>query len=217
MLPIPDLSNEDDLYLQGYHFVAGIDEAGRGPLAGPVVAGAVILPRQHLPWFELVRDSKQLSARKRGILFDLIKKESIAMGVGIISCEAIDAANILKATMMAMIQAVEKMPQRPQFLLIDGMNLPRYSLPQRNIIKGDGKCLSIACASIVAKVTRDRIMEEMDKIYPLYGFARHKGYGTKEHICLLNRLGPSPIHRRSFAPLKNALFIHNDGNSPGEK
>ncbi len=118
---------------------------------------------------------------------------------------------------MAMIQAVENMPQRPQFLLIDGLNLPRYSLPQRNIIKGDGKCLSIACASIVAKVSRDRIMKEMDRIYPLYGFARHKGYGTKEHIRLLNRLGPSPIHRRSFAPLRNALCFHNDGNSLEEE
>jgi len=213
----PNRSNEDELCQQGYRCIAGIDEAGRGPLAGPVVAGAVILPRENFPWFEMVRDSKQLSPGKRELLFDLIKRDSVAMSVGIISHEVIDAVNILEATMMAMVQAVEKLPLRPQFLLIDGPASPRYSIPQRKIIKGDRKCLSIACASIVAKVTRDHIMKELDEIYPGYGFARHKGYGTREHICRLNWWGPSPIHRLSFAPVRSAIAAHGDVNLQGKK
>lgn len=183
--------------------MAGIDEAGRGALAGPVVAGAVILPYHlHPDWLKLVRDSKELSPGKREFLFDLIQEEALAVGTGIVSHEIIDDINILQATLLAMKQAVEKLTKHPQFLLIDRLTLPGYAIPQRGITRGDKLCLSIACASIMAKVTRDRIMEKFDAVYPGYGFARHKGYGTREHISCLQRLGPSPIHRLSFAPVK---------------
>jgi ribonuclease HII len=201
----PNLAQEDKLKLQGYEFIAGIDEAGRGALAGPVVAGAVILPSANLPnWLELVRDSKELSPKKREFLFYLIRKDALAVGTGIIAPEVIDSINILKATELAMTQAVEKLRQQPQFLLIDRLILPRCSTPQMGITGGDKLCLSIACASIVAKVTRDHIMEELGQIYPDYGLAKHKGYGTKEHISRLLQLGPSQIHRLSFAPIRNA-------------
>ena len=201
----PDFNREKELSSQGYELVAGIDEAGRGALAGPVVAGAVILPCRYYPtWLKLVRDSKELSPKKREFLFDLIHKEALPIGVGIISHGVIDDVNILQATLLAMKQAVDTLPNQPHFLLIDRLTLPKCDIPQRGITRGDKLCLSIACASIVAKVTRDHIMEELDKVYPEYGFARHKGYGTREHILCLQRLGPSPIHRLSFAPVRNA-------------
>ena len=201
----PNLENEDKLKLQGYEFIAGIDEAGRGALAGPVVAGAVILPEGYFPWFELVRDSKELSPRQRESLFLLIGREAIAVGVGVVSHQAIDTINILEATKVAMMQAIGKLPEQPRFLLIDGLALSRCSIPQKKIIKGDKLCLSIACASIIAKVTRDHIMQELDKVYPGYGLARHKGYATGEHVSRLRQLGPSPIHRLSFAPVRKTL------------
>lgn len=200
---LPSLDEENRLKSQGHELVAGIDEAGRGALAGPVVAGAVILPLGlNLPWIESVKDSKQLSCRQRWCLFDLINKEAIAVGIGIVSPQVIDSVNILQATKLAMMQAIEKLPKRPSFLLIDRITLPQCPLPQKGITRGDKLSVSIACASIVAKVTRDRIMEELDRLYPGYGFARHKGYGTKEHIRCLRRLGPSPVHRLYFAPVK---------------
>ena len=199
----PDFNYEKGVKSQGYDLIAGIDEAGRGALAGPVVAGAVILPYHlHPDWLKLVRDSKELSPRKREFLFDLIQEEALAVGTGIVSHEIIDDINILQATLLAMRQAVEKLPKHPQFLLIDRLTLPGCVIPQRGITRGDKLCLSISCASIIAKVTRDRIMEKFDAVYPGYGFARHKGYGTREHISCLQRLGPSPIHRLSFAPVK---------------
>ena len=201
----PSLDHEDELKSRGYQLIAGIDEAGRGALAGPVVAGAVILPRGYCPWFKFVRDSKELSPKQRERLFHLIGQEAIAIGVGSISHHMIDTVNILEATKLAMMQAVEKLPQQPQFLLIDGLALSRCSIPQKRIIGGDKLCLSIACASIVAKVTRDHIMEQLDKVYPGYGLARHKGYATGEHVSRLNELGPSPIHRLSFAPVRNVI------------
>ena len=202
----PNSDEENKLKLQGYRLIAGIDEAGRGALAGPVVAGAVILPySRYLSWLGLVRDSKELTAKKRQSLFDLIQKEALALGIGIVPPSMIDSVNILKATELAMMQAIEKLPQQPDFVLIDRLTLPQCAIPQRGITRGDKLCLSIACASIVAKVTRDHIMEELDRVYPGYGFAKHKGYGTWEHGSSLRELGPSPIHRLSFAPVRNVI------------
>jgi ribonuclease HII len=208
----PNLDEEDKLKAQGYELIAGIDEVGRGALAGPVVASAVILPHLAiLPWFGLVRDSKELNSTKRESLFDLINNEAIAVGIGIVPPQVIDSINILKATKLAMIQAVEKLPRQPNFLLIDRVSLSQCTIPQRGITRGDKSCLSIACASIIAKVTRDRIMEELDIMYPGYGFAEHKGYGTRKHISLLGKLGPSPIHRLYFAPVRNAIASQKHG------
>jgi ribonuclease HII len=206
----PNLDEEDKLKSQGYELIAGIDEVGRGALAGPVVASAVILPYPaNLPWFGLVRDSKELNSKKRESLFDLINKEAIAVGIGIVPTQVIDSMNIFKATKLAMMQAVEKLSIQPSFLLIDRLGLSQCPIPQRGITRGDKLCLSIACASIIAKVTRDRIMEELDIIYPGYGFAQHKGYGTRKHIFCLQKLGPSPIHRLYFAPVRNIVVSQN--------
>jgi len=206
----PNLDEEDKLKSQGYELIAGIDEVGRGALAGPVIAGAVILPHPaNLTWLQLVRDSKELNYRKRESLFDLINREAIAVGIGVVHPQVIDSINILKATRLAMIQAVEKLPQQPNFLLIDRLSLSQCPIPQMGITRGDKTCLSIACASIIAKVTRDRIMEEFDQVYPGYGFAGHKGYGTRKHISCLQKLGPSPIHRLYFAPVRNVISSQN--------
>jgi len=208
----PNVDHENELKAQGYELIAGIDEVGRGALAGPVVASAVILPHPaSLPWFELVRDSKELNSRKRESLFDLINKEAIAVGIGIVPSQVIDSVNILKATRMAMMQAVEKLPIQPGFLLIDRLGLSQCPIPQRGITRGDKMCLSIACASIIAKVTRDRMMEEFDQTYPGYGFAQHKGYGTGRHLFCLQKLGPSPIHRLYFAPVRNIIASQSSG------
>ena len=208
----PNFGQETELRSQGYELVAGIDEVGRGALAGPVVASAVILPHPaSLPWFELVRDSKDLNSRQRESLFDLINEEAVAVGIGIVPPQVIDSINILRATKLAMLQAVEKLPQQPSFLLIDRLSLSQCPIPQRGITKGDKTCLSIACASIIAKVTRDRMMEKFDRVYPGYGFAQHKGYGTGRHILCLRRLGPSPIHRLYFAPVRSMITGQNTG------
>jgi len=208
----PNFDHESELKSQGYELIAGIDEVGRGALAGPVVAGAVILPHPaNLPWLELVRDSKELDARKRVSLFDIISKEAVAVGTGIVPSQVIDSVNILQATKLAMMQAVEKLPRQPGFLLIDRVSLSQCPIPQRGITRGDKSCLSIACASIVAKVTRDRMMEELDALYPGYGFARHKGYGTREHISCLQKLGPSPVHRLYFAPVRDVIASQSSG------
>ena len=210
---LPNLDEEDKLKSQGYELVAGIDEVGRGALAGPVVASAVILPHPaNLPWLGLVRDSKELDSKKRESLFPLISKEAVAVGIGIVPSQVIDSINILKATRLAMIQAVEKLPKQPHFLIIDRVTLSQCPIHQRGITRGDKLCLSIACASIIAKVTRDRMMEKFDQIYPGYGFAQHKGYGTGEHISCLQKLGPSPIHRLYFAPVRNLITNQNSGS-----
>jgi ribonuclease HII len=209
----PNLDEEDKLKSQGYELIAGIDEVGRGALAGPVVASAVILPHPaNLSWFGLVRDSKELNYKKRESLFDLISKEAVAVGIGIVPPQVIDSINILKATRVAMMQAVEKLPRQPSFLLIDRLSLSQCPIPQMGITKGDKSCLSIACASIIAKVTRDRMMEELDIMYPGYGFAQHKGYGTKRHLSCLQKLGPSPIHRLYFAPVRNVIASQSSGH-----
>lgn len=177
-------------------YICGIDEAGRGPLAGPVVAGAVILPEDsQILW---LNDSKKLSAKKREELYDVIMREAVAVGVGYASPARIDEINILQATYEAMREAVSNLPVRPQILLNDAVTIPGMEIPQVPIIKGDAKSVSIAAASIIAKVTRDRLMEEYDKIMPEYGFAAHKGYGAQTHIEALKKYGPSPIHRASF-------------------
>lgn len=177
-------------------WICGIDEVGRGPLAGPVVAGAVILPRDskilHL------NDSKQLTAKKRDELYDVIMREAVAVGIGYASPARIDEINILQATYEAMREAISKLSVKPDVLLNDAVKIPQVDIRQVPIIKGDAKSVSIAAASIVAKVTRDRLMEEYDKVLPGYGFASNKGYGSAEHIAALKEIGPSPIHRQSF-------------------
>jgi len=213
----PNLDQENDLKSQGYELIAGIDEVGRGALAGPVVASAVILPHPaNLPWLGLVRDSKELDSKKRESLFDLISKEAVAVGVGIVTSQVIDSINILKATRLAMMQAVEKLPKQPHFLIIDRVTLSQCPLPQRGITRGDKLCLSIACASIIAKVTRDRMMVEFDQVYPGYGFAQHKGYGTGIHMSCLRKLGPSPIHRLYFAPVRDIVASQRPSASASE-
>ncbi|MDH6363164.1 ribonuclease HII [Enterococcus sp. PF1-24] len=186
----------------GYQIIAGIDEVGRGPLAGPVVAAAVILPQN----VDLVgvNDSKQLSLAKRESLLVEIEKQALGIGVGIISPEVIDDVNIYEATKLAMQQAIDNLPEIPDFLLIDAMKLAN-GIPQENLIKGDARSISIAAASIVAKVTRDHMMVEYDKQYPGYGFDRNAGYGTAEHLAGIQKLGITPIHRKTFAPIKNYL------------
>lgn len=179
-----------------YTSICGIDEAGRGPLAGPVVAGAVILPKDCEILY--INDSKQLSAKMREALFDAIMEQAVAAGVGIVPAERIDEINILQATYEAMRGAINNLGIIPDILLNDAVTIPDVPTKQVPIIKGDAKSISIAAASILAKVTRDHMMEEYDRIYPEYGFASHKGYGTKEHIRALRQAGPCRIHRRTF-------------------
>lgn len=179
-----------------YCHICGIDEAGRGPLAGPVVAGAVILPKECK--IRYLNDSKKLSASRREELFDEIREKAVASAVGIVSPARIDEINILQATYEAMRQAISKLTTSPDLLLNDAVIIPQVEIPQIPIIKGDARSMSIAAASILAKVTRDRLMVEYDKIMPEYGFAGHKGYGSAAHIEVLKKLGPSPIHRKTF-------------------
>ncbi len=176
--------------------ICGIDEVGRGPLAAPVVAGAVILPKDCGLLY--LNDSKKLSEKKREELYTQIMENAVSVGLGFVSPERIDEVNILNATYEAMREAISKLSCVPQLLLNDAVTIPGVEIPQLPIIKGDAKSASIATASIVAKVTRDRLMTEMDTVYPGYGFAAHKGYGTAAHIAALKELGPCPIHRRSF-------------------
>ena len=256
---VPTLEEEVALLSQGYSFIAGVDEAGRGSLAGPVVAAAVILPLHPPPqgkvdrWesaiaspgcagptprqgavvpgppdpvplgtsflfdpdeclacFAGVRDSKQLTARERERLFEVITRHALAVGVGIGSVEMIDERNILQATKYAMREALSQLTIPPQALLLDAIHLPDIELLQRSIIKGDELCLSIAAASIIAKVTRDRIMVQLHDHFPAYGFAQHKGYGTEDHLAALHKHGATPHHRRSFAPVRELFGLFQD-------
>jgi ribonuclease HII len=179
-----------------YELICGIDEAGRGPLAGPVVAGAVILPKDCRILY--INDSKKLSAKKRDELFDEIQERALAYGVGVIGYERIDEINILQATYEAMRAAVASLKFRPDILLNDAVRIPDIDIFQVPIIKGDAKSQSIAAASILAKVTRDRLMQEYAEAYPQYGFDRNKGYGSAEHIAAIKKYGPCPIHRKTF-------------------
>ncbi|MGN0375212.1 MAG: ribonuclease HII [Butyrivibrio sp.] len=179
-----------------YTHICGVDEAGRGPLCGPVVAGAVILPKNCDILY--INDSKKLSEKMREVLYDEISKGAIAWSVGIVSAGRIDEINILQATYEAMKIAIDNLKVQPDILFNDAVTIPGIDIPQIPIVKGDAKSQSIAAASIMAKVTRDRIMKEYDEAYPMYGFARHKGYGTKEHMNAIREYGPCPIHRRTF-------------------
>jgi ribonuclease HII len=204
----PTFAEEQRLAKQGYRLIASIDEVGRGPLAGPVMAAAVILPPGiETDWLHLVRDSKQLTAETRERLFPLIRETAIAVGIGEVSAEAIDKHGIARATKMAMRQAVDNLATPPDALLIDFVRLTEVNLPQRCIVKGDQLSISIACASIIAKVTRDRLMVELDKLHPGYGFAAHKGYATKEHLESIERLGACPIHRMCFSPFRPEMDL----------
>lgn len=198
------LLHERKISNSGYTRIAGVDEAGRGPLAGPVVAGAVIL--KDFKFKERIDDSKKLSAKKREKAYREIFKKSI-VGVGIVDEKTIDDINIYQATKKAMQLAIANLGIAPDYVIVDGKMKITTKCPLRCIVSGDSKSLSIAAASIVAKVTRDRLMVEYDLVYPQYGFARHKGYGTKAHIEALNNHGPSPIHRNSFQPVKNLIQI----------
>jgi len=200
------------LFEQGYSFVAGLDEAGRGCLAGPVVAAAVILPLTDDPLtrFAGVTDSKQLTLLARERLYDVIMQHAVAVGVGIGSVELIDRRNILQATKQAMRLALTQLSPAAHALLLDALLLPDIPLPQRSIIKGDARCLSIAAASIIAKVTRDRLMIQLHAEYPRYGFDQHKGYGTEAHLAALRQHGATPHHRHSFAPVRELFGLFAD-------
>lgn len=184
----------------GFFNVAGVDEAGRGPLAGPVVSAAVVLPDTFSD--DRVTDSKKLTHKKRELLFSLIEEQAVSVGVGIVSPEQIDAVNILQASLLSMLIAVNNLQQKPDFLLIDGIFKIDSELPQSAIKKGDSLSISIAAASIIAKVTRDRIMVKYDEKYPEFGFAKHKGYPTKAHKEAIQKFGVCSIHRRSFKGVK---------------
>ena len=188
---------EEEIYNTGVETICGIDEAGRGPLAGPVVVAAVIMPRDS--FIEGVNDSKKVSEKKRELLYDLITKEAIAWGVGIIDQKEIDRINILNATKEGLTMAVKELSIRPDLIIVDALKgIDTDGIPYESMIKGDAKCYSIAAASIIAKVTRDRIMRQWDEIYPQYGFIKHKGYGTAAHIAAIKEYGPCSLHRNSF-------------------
>ena len=188
---------DKEFFDKGVKYIAGIDEAGRGPLAGPVVVASVILPQDSM--IEGVNDSKKISESKREKLYEIITKEAISYGIGIIYQNEIDEINILQATKKGLTEAIKQMDIKPNIIMVDALNgIDTLGIPYKSIIKGDAKCYSIAAASIIAKVTRDRIMREWDKIYPEYGFGSHKGYGTAKHIAAIREYGPCPIHRKTF-------------------
>lgn len=217
----PTFKEEQKLSKKGCQFIVGLDEAGRGPLAGPVVAAAVIFSPRAIKlysrkvnsnsgeksfWFKSVRDSKTLTSKKREELYKIIVKEALDWKVGAVSEKMVDKINILQASFLAMKKAVKKLKTRPDFLLIDGkFTLTDYPVNQKAIPQGDQKIFSIAAASIVAKVTRDRVMKNLHKKYPLYSFDKHKGYGTRLHFEMLDRHGPCQIHRKSFKPVKKLI------------
>lgn len=205
------LTYERGLWEAGYDLVAGIDEVGRGPLAGPVVAAAVILPKECK--IEGVNDSKKLSAKKREELYDIILEKAVSYGIGVVSNERIDEINILQATYEAMREALSQLKPKADYILADAVTIPMVSTPQRGIVKGDAKSMSIGAASIVAKVYRDRMMEAYEEVYPGYGFASNKGYGAAEHIEGIRKQGITPIHRKTF--VKN--FLPQDGDTATDK
>lgn len=188
---------EETLYHQGKKYICGIDEAGRGPLAGPVVVASVIMPKDSM--IEGINDSKKVSEKKREVLYDQIQKQAVSVSVGIIDQKRIDEINILNATKEGLTRSIQELCVKPDFILVDALtHIDTCGICYQSIIKGDAKCYSIAAASIIAKVTRDRIMRQWDEIYPQYGFAKHKGYGTANHIIAIKEYGLCPIHRISF-------------------
>jgi len=190
---------------RGFQKIAGIDEAGRGPLAGPVVAAAVMLPEK----FDhpVLNDSKKLTAKRREVIYgELTKDPAVSWASAVVSVREIEKINILKASWLAMVQAVEKLSPRPDIALVDGLEIKGFPLPQEPLVKGDGLSLSIAAASVIAKVERDRLMVEYGRQYPVYGFEKHKGYGTKQHLESLRNHGPCPIHRKTFQPVAQLIL-----------
>jgi ribonuclease HII len=204
---------EKALTAKGFHRIAGVDEAGRGPLAGPVVSAAVVLP----PDFDAegVDDSKKLTPRQRERIFERIKREAESVGVGIVDAPEIDRINILQAARLSMAMAVSNLVPPPAFLLIDGNSDIPHPLPQKSIVKGDARSVSVAAASIVAKVTRDRLMDRYHREYPQFGFNRHKGYPTREHRVAIADFGPSPVHRRTFRGVREYLPVEDCGRAFG--
>ncbi len=210
--PLDLLAVEHAALRSGVSRIAGVDEAGRGPLAGPVVAAAVLFPAELLlklpPALAELNDSKQLSPRKREFLFSALRDlPQLRIGIAVLQADEIDRLNILRATHRAMALALADLNPPPDLALVDGLPVPNLPCPNRNIVKGDARCLTIAAASIIAKVTRDRLMRELDLQYPAYGFARHKGYGTRLHLEALQQHGPCPAHRRSFAPVRKHASV----------
>lgn len=205
MKSVPDFSEEAVFWDKGLHLVVGVDEVGRGPLAGPVVASAVILPHNpSFSWLRYVRDSKKLTPIARSNLSASIHHDALGIGISAVPHNVIDAIGIAEATRWAMLLAIRKLPLPPHQLLIDAVALPNLTVPQRSIVHGDAISLSIACASIVAKVFRDQLMIKQAERFGAYGFTKNKGYATREHMAALRRVGPCAIHRRSFAPVKLA-------------
>ncbi|MBN2076703.1 MAG: ribonuclease HII [Dehalococcoidales bacterium] len=203
---MPSFGEEKILKAQGYRYIAGVDEAGRGALAGPVVAAAVILPmNKDLPFISQVRDSKKLTPLKREYLFHHVHESAVALGIGMSGLETIDTLGIVTATRLAMKSAIEQLSPPADYMLVDYMRLPEVDLPQKGITHGDDLSYSIACASIIAKVSRDRLMMKLNQEYSGYGLANHKGYGTREHVECLRRLGPCPIHRKTFSPVREMI------------
>ena len=201
---MPSLRHEKRAYQDGATIVAGVDEAGRGPLAGPVVAAAAILPREFR--HRTLNDSKQLTAEEREEIYaELTGRADVIWAVGISDVDVIDVYNILRATYRAMVLALDALPVKPDLVLVDGLHVPAIRLPQKAIVGGDAKSFSIAAASVIAKFTRDRLMIQLHAQYPQYNFAQHKGYGTPEHLAALEQHGPSPIHRKSFAPVRQTV------------
>ena len=196
------LEYENELYKNGVNLIAGVDEVGRGPLVGPVVAASVILPKGFFN--SKINDSKKLTEKKREELYDLIMKNALSVGVGIIDNHRIDEINIYEATKEAMIEAINKLSIKPEHILIDAMKLD-LDVPSTSIIKGDAKSESIAAASIIAKVTRDRMLIELDQKYPMYNYKKNKGYPTKEHLEAINKYGVTDLYRKSYGPVKECL------------
>ena len=195
LLGLKELENE--FYQKGKNYICGIDEAGRGPLAGPVVVASVILPKDSM--IEGVNDSKKISEKKRERIYEEIIKEAISYGVGIINQNEIDEINILNATKKGLTESIRQLKCKPDVILVDALEkIDTLGIPYKSIIKGDAKCYSIAAASIIAKVTRDRIMRQWDEVYPVYGFQKHKGYGTASHIQAIKENGICPLHRKTF-------------------
>lgn len=190
---------ENELYSKGYKLIGGIDEVGRGPLVGPVVTACVILPEDFA--LDGLTDSKKLSEKKRDMFYDIIMEKAISVGIGIMDEDVIDKVNIYEATKLAMYQAVDNMSMKPDYILIDAMKLDKLDVPSTSIIKGDLKSITISAASVIAKVTRDRMMYELDKKYPMYKFAKNKGYPTKDHIEAIVKYGILKEHRKTFKPV----------------
>ena len=204
------LTEERALHRSGHNFVGGVDEVGRGPLAGPVVAGVVVLSSgSQGSWMTSIRDSKAMTVIQREAAYHRIHKNAMAVATGIVAPEEIDGIGISPATFLAMQRALSLLAIQPEFLLVDAFEIPGITIPQKPIVKGDSKSLSIAAASVVAKVERDQMMRDFDQQYPEYGFRENKGYGSAAHLDALKRLGPCPIHRYSFAPVRDQGYTRN--------